>query len=104
MVTNDDLMIHYRDFNKKFFSNKLPKDMIVEFGESKNWLGCTTYKKTRPLYIQINRRIRFSLSMCMMTLLHEMVHVNLPPRVNHGKEFQMRMLKLARQSAMKRWW
>lgn len=104
MVTNAELMRRYHEFNRKYFHNKLPKDMVVEFGESKNWLGVTRYRKTRPLFIQINKRFRFSLTCSMMTLLHEMVHVELPYGVNHGPIFHKRMLQLAKTGAFKAWW
>lgn len=104
MVTNAELTHRYREFNKKYFGNRLPKDMVVEFSQARKWLGVTHYKRGRPLYIQINWKFRFSLSSCMLTLLHEMVHVELPYNVNHGKKFHARMLKLARQGALKAWW
>ena len=103
MVTNAELMQRYHEFNKKFFGNKLPKDMVVEFATSRTWMGITHFRRGRPLYIQLDKKMRLCVRTCMLTLLHEMVHVE-QPETNHGKKFHARMLKLARQGAMKAWW
>jgi len=104
MVTNAEVQRMYHHFNKKYFGNRLPKDMIVDFNRAKDYHGRTAFYKTRPLHIQIGWHLRDSNAHVALTLLHEMVHVELPARFNHGPRFHKRMLKLAKQGAMKPWW
>jgi hypothetical protein len=105
MVTNQDLQYLYCEFNRKYFSNKLPKDMAVHFEKLPgDRLGVTRYHYHRPLYIEISISLQRSFSLTAMTLLHEMVHVSLPFTINHGPVFHKRMKKLARQGAFNRWW
>ena len=102
-MTNKDLQVAYAYYNKKYFSNKLPHDMVVRF--EKVWpLGVTSCYHDRPLFIHINDRLRFSKVLCDMTLIHEMVHVETPRPNNHGKWFHKRMLELARKGAFKQCW
>lgn len=103
MVTNAELQCMYHEFNKKWFGNRLPKDMVVNF-EKMDPLGCTLFRRGRPLYININWKFRSNRSSVAMTLLHEMVHVELPYGINHGRQFHKRMMQLARKGAFKAWW
>jgi SprT-like family len=105
MITNAELQRMYHHFNKKWFGNRLPKDMVVAF-EKMYPLGCTHCRRGRPLWIDINFKMRHSRSNSAMTLLHEMVHVEMP-RIGgggHGPKFHKRMMKLARQGAFRKWW
>lgn len=103
MITNAELQCMYHEFNRKWFGNRLPKDMVVEF-EKIEPMGCTHYRRGRPLYIDINFNYRSNRCIVSMTLLHEMVHVELPYNINHGKQFHKRMIQLARKGAFKPWW
>lgn len=94
----------YREFNRKYFGNKLPKDFVVAFEDLEYHLGVTKFYRSRPCYINLNLGLRYSNSLTAMTLLHEMVHVELPYRYNHGPRFHKRMLKLAKDGAFKPWW
>ena len=103
--TNADLRWMYLDFNKKYFSNKLPKDMPVYFADL--WcLGHTViHKQTfRPQWIKICKRLRFSNKLAAMTLLHEMCHVETPKYRGHGPWFRKRMKQLARDGAFDPFW
>ena len=103
MVTNWDLERMYREYNKKYFRNRLPKDMVVEFARLPDCHGVTHCHKNRPLFIQIDWPLRGTLSHSAMTLLHEMVHVE-HPKWLHGPKFHRRMLQLAKAGAFKNWW
>lgn len=106
MVTNAELQAMYHRFNKKWFGNKLPKDMPVYFSDLRsdgNALGVTRFYFSRPAYIFLNKSLRKWRSNAAMTLLHEMVHVAEPHTV-HGPAFHKRMLKLARTGAFREWW
>lgn len=104
MVTNAEVQRMYREFNKKYFNNRLPKDMVVRFEIFDYAQGVTHFKYDRPLYIQISKKLKWSRSQTALTLLHEMVHVELPYRLNHGPRFHKRMMQLARAGAFKPWW
>jgi hypothetical protein len=103
--TNWNLREFYRYFNRRYFSNRLPKDMPVEFRKI-NTLGSTAiHKQTfRPLYIQISDRLRFSSRLCMATVLHEMIHVAYPERRGHRGWFDKEMFKLVKRGAMNGLW
>jgi hypothetical protein len=103
--TNQDLRDYYWYFNKKYFSNKLPKDMSVRF-EDIDGLGLTPFTKdtNRPLYIHISNRIRHSSRLTAQTLLHEMVHVAHPEKRGHKNWFDKEMLKLAKKGAFNGLW
>lgn len=103
MMTNSLLQALYHQFNKQYFSNRLPKDMVAHYDAI--WqMGVTKYYRERPLYILLSHKLRWTECGSGMVLLHEMCHVSLPYRVNHGKEFQKAMLKLARKGAFKDLW
>ena len=65
---NADLEIAYRFYNKRYFGNRLPKDMVVRF-EDIIELGKTYCFFERPLYILINRKIAWHCMLVEMTLL-----------------------------------
>lgn len=78
--------------------------MVVYYSDSKVWQGRTTFNRERPLYIEINKLLKWSDSQTALTLLHECVHVELPYRINHGPVFHKRMMQLAKKGAMRPWW
>ena len=103
ILTNAVAQHMYHQFNKQWFSNRLPKDMVVYYEDI--WqMGVTCYHRERPLYIQLSKKLRWTEASTALVLLHEMVHVSLPYRVNHGREFQKAMMKLAKRGALKPWW
>ena len=104
MVTNAELQGMYHTFNKKWFGNRLPKDMVVCFLKLSGCSGMTSFYRNRSLYIHLNVNLRIDRSATAMTLLHEMVHVALPYGVAHSSKFHRRMLRLAKQGAFKKWW
>ena len=103
-TTNRYLQNTYAEFNRKYFGNKLPKDMVVRFGETGDAVAVTDCKYDRPLYIIINRKTAWHHMIVDATLLHEMVHVENPKPNGHGPWFQKRMLKLAKKGAFKHVW
>lgn len=108
-ITNVDLRLAYLAFNKKYFGNQLPKDMPVYFSkhlDSQGKLGRTSVhvQTFRPQYVEISSRIRFSGCLVRLTLLHEMCHVENPKPSGHGKWFNGRMKKLAKDGAFDNWW
>lgn len=110
-LTNAYLGRVYKEFNKKHFGNRLPKDMIVRFDVLRTSDdGCqepcatTAFMLNRPLYIQINKRLAWQSMLANFSLIHEMVHVALPEVRGHGPKFQKEMLRLAKKGAFKHMW
>jgi hypothetical protein len=106
-LTNAYLARAYARFNKTYFGNKLPKDMVVRFAKldiNNVGLAVTYCKFERPLYIDISRPLAVHSMLADMTLLHEMVHVENPKWCGHGPKFQKRMLQLAKKGAFRDCW
>lgn len=100
-VSQRTLRRWYNLYNRKYFGNRLPKDIKIGF---KNFRAKLIGECTSGESIYINTRVRWSKTICKATLLHEMVHLELPDHMGHGVTFQKRMLQLARAGAMKKLW
>jgi hypothetical protein len=103
VVTNAKIQKLYHALNKKWFRNRLPKDMVVDFVRMKGAHGVTVFYKVRPLHIMLNLELRICEKIAALTLLHEMVHVEWPKH-NHGFRFHRRMKELARRGAFVPYW
>jgi hypothetical protein len=109
-MSNKYLKKSYDEFNKKYFSNELPKDMVVRFSRLRDDdkfqepCGITMFKWDRPLYILINKKLRWQSMLADFTLIHEMVHVAHPEINGHGPRFQKQMMRLAKAGAFKTLW
>lgn len=101
-----DLLYMYRIYNKKYFGNKLPKDMPVYFQKLDHSMGITTVhgQTNRPLTLHIDPKLDLLPRVVYMTLLHEMCHVESPQRHDHGAWFEKRMLRLAKAGAFQGLW
>lgn len=99
-MTNADLGWWYRRYNKKYFGGKLPAATTV-FSKLGGWLG-ECYHESAEIFI--NKDLRKWPRECKFTLLHEMAHLNLGWRVNHGPKFESEMLRLAKAGAFKGVW
>ena len=98
--TNADLRRYYRVANAKYFAGRLPKDMPVLFSRLKGRTGLTyVYKDTTPLSILVNEDLRTYQAITILTVIHEMVHVEHPQWKGHGWQFDRRMLRLAKDRA-----
>lgn len=103
--TDWNLLDFYRRFNKKYFGNRLPKDMPVSFRKIDSLGNTVIHRQTfRPLYIQITDKIRFSSRLAMATVLHEMLHVAHPEKRGHRGWFDKEMQKLVKRGAMNGLW
>ena len=92
----------YRYYNRRYFGNLLPNppEVRVHWARLQSELGYQLEDE-----IVLNRRYRHCNALWRMTLLHEMVHLKLPPRApDHGRRFQREMLRLARAGAFRYLW
>jgi hypothetical protein len=85
----------YLNYNRKYFGNKLPKDAeIVWEPLTGTLLGYQQGDK-----IALNAKMKHADVIWRGTLLHEMVHLELPAKVKHGPRFRKRMRELVAQGA-----
>lgn len=114
-MTNKTLKKYFKRFNRKYFKNALDNDVVVRFSSIRG-CGVTSRQITTakigygarlivPVFrILINKTFRNSFSLTMPTLLHEMVHVEHWEYRGHGRDFNRRMLQLAKAGAFNGWW
>ena len=106
-MTNADLRFIYKKANKLYWHNKLPKDLPVYFEKMKrSCYGVTKvfHQAQKPHSIRINKEIRGQRALCILTVLHEMCHVEFPRRKGHQGWHDRRMLKLAKSGAFNGLW
>ncbi|VVB52861.1 Uncharacterised protein [uncultured archaeon] len=97
----------YRRYNRLYFRGKLPNIPVLfrkGLVEKYNAIGITQYEGKVPKRILIENTLRTWRGGFRMTLLHEMVHVSLPYKVDHGPRFEKGMLRLAKMRAFKGLW
>lgn len=99
----------FNEYNRKWFGGKLPGSTVVRWARSKKDLKFECESKT-VLACADNETIvmspwmKGSTNLCRFTMLHEMVHVKLPPIAGHGPRFQKEMHRLARAGAFAKLW
>jgi len=102
--TNEHLKHYYCTANRLYFRNRLPNDLPVRFAKLRG-LGRTKVQSDKvPLWIEIGEDLRRIPCITVMTVLHEMVHVENPAWKGHGWKFERRMLKLAKDGAFAGLW
>ena len=98
----------YLRYNKKYFDNRLPQDVEVDWKDmsESSAIGCNaTYEDSFVAHsIYIDSTIKEYTTIVKLTLLHEMCHVGLYPYSKHGKRFDEEMLRLAMRGAFKGLW
>lgn len=101
----------YGHFNRKWFASSLPADTAVLFSYCNGDMAQTEYIPVDgiPAVISIAPILKkIGWDVVAMTLLHEMVHLDVMRRFgtkdNHGRRFNARMLELANAGAFNRYW
>lgn len=110
-LTDEELRSLYLKLNKKWFRSRLDKKLKVRFHAcGRNTLGCSYWKQSGsapPAYfeIRITPKLRHPLhgKHVGMTLLHEMAHVAVGAREEHGPVWQDEMQRLIRAGAFDRY-
>lgn len=99
-----ELSYWYERFNERFFSNKLTKDIWVHFGKLPgNVLGRTKFgKKWEALEIRVSNRIKHLDSYSIIILVHEMCHVSIGGKYNHGPRFKRELERVIGKGALTR--
>jgi hypothetical protein len=102
--TNADLRRYYRVANAKYFNNALPEGIPMRFAKIRG-TGVTRLLNDRiPILIEINEDLRRCQAITIMTVMHEMLHVEKPSYKGHDWRFDRRMLCLAKQGAFDGCW
>jgi hypothetical protein len=102
----------YGRYNRKYFHDRLPEKMDIQWGGPKDCLAYVAstvkYKDGKLIsetpFIRISKRIRFSDTLWHFALIHEMNHLYVGRNKKHGPEFQKGMMRLARLQAFKTLW
>ena len=101
----------YSRFNRLYFDNDLPKDAVIQWANLEGldrWAQCIFCGKSARrfdrVYIEISEELRYCSRTALFSLLHEMSHLQPPCVVTHGKEFDRRMLSLAKRGAFTGIW
>lgn len=103
-ITYAGLCYWYGRINRDGFGGRLPK-IHLEFSRSLYWLGCS-YKRPRlkggfGFRISINKRIQFSRTLVINTLVHEMVHIE-HWSWEHSPRFRHRIYQVIAKAKLKR--
>jgi len=98
-VTNAELRRLFRQYNRDYFSGKLPNaDIRFATMDRENDLGfCLLFAGVPE--IRINKRLKRWPKLVRSTLLHEMVHIALPRHVQHGPRFNRELARLISEGA-----
>jgi hypothetical protein len=67
-------------------------------------LGTTWVRHGKAYKVEISKRIQTSQCITIMTVLHEMLHVEKPAHKGHDWRFDKRMLRLAKAGAFDGLW
>lgn len=84
LLSPQDMNAHYRKINRLAFGGRLPKATVMFLAMSP--LGRTWRTRKDGWMIAINERSQWNENECVLTLIHEMVHIAVP-RQPHGREF-----------------
>lgn len=105
------LMQRYKYLNKRYFSGRLPDDVLIGWDKSgevkRDGSSVETIFTKRPK-IAFDPYVKPLHNYVEFSLLHEMVHLFVthycPERRNHGRNFQRHMLILAAAGAFEKLW
>ena len=95
----------YDFYNRKYFGGKLPRlTMRWDEGAVDSELASTIFMDDCPVMINFMAKGMDTEKRIRRVLLHEMVHVSLPPGVRHGKRWKVGMRRLAARGALDEIW
>lgn len=87
----------YLHYNRKFFGSKLPTAAeIVWEPMQATLMGYCVQAEEK---IALNAKLKSADVLWRGTLLHEMVHLEMPKSIHHGPKFKARMRELVAQGA-----
>jgi SprT-like family protein len=105
-MTQKTLRWYARRYYKKYWGKSLPKECHVRFEKlQRGYLGVTTFVGHPPIFVvSISNEIKNWDRTVRLTLLHELCHVALSVKIEHGPKFQLEMLRIANLGAFMGLW
>lgn len=104
-----DLDKWYETYNSEFFDDKLPKDVVIDWGEYDNdRMASTTVLPDGRFHIAFNEKYCLAERTVHITLQHEVCHVKTfseitrDPASEHGPRWRTCMLNLYQQGSFKK--
>jgi hypothetical protein len=99
-------MKEYKKLNERFFSDRLPQNMVVRFGNTDSD-DANGYFDEEDKEIVIDVRLKSVEKFVIIVLLHEMAHVDLgmqgyvgyPNDGGHGMHFHVKLVQLFQAGA-----
>ena len=102
-MTNADLQRRFKSINRKYFRGRVKGvAKFKKFSRLEHWYLGYTLCELKEMYV--NAEIKNWERSVEATLIHEMVHLALPVKVQHGPRFEKEMLRLAKAGAFKGVW
>lgn len=104
-MTNYDLRYWYKEFNRRFFSGKLPKSVSVGYRKlPRTLMGRAHFvgPSFRPTKISVSERMKIYDKISIIILLHEMAHISIGGKYKHGKTFWKEVDRLYKAGAYTR--
>ena len=100
-MTNKRLKQYYKTYNRKYFGSALP-DVVVRFATKEDkiprrMLGGASWRLNKfgvAYYYRILVARTVGNVITLQTLLHEMIHVKIGHRYNHGPRFKKELKRL----------
>lgn len=98
----EPLLHQYVEYNETYFDNKLPKDTIIDWSETKD-MASTVRMKDGKFHIAMNDHYVAAGRVANITLLHEMCHIRTwdewptsfeDQKMTHGPRWRACMISL----------
>jgi hypothetical protein len=103
MTSDRQLRRWYNAFNRQWFNDELSKDNIVRWEVVDGIQAEADPQDDGTWILRIHPALSWSIRNAKFALIHEMAHVK-TDTLEHGKEFQQEMLRLAQIGALKNLW
>lgn len=100
-LSDAELRRWYRQYNRRWFADELPDDIDVLYAPVDGLCGEVSEGEAGDLIVRINPAYALDTRIARITLLHEMAHIKLWPKRNHGTVFQRELQRLAIAGAYK---
>lgn len=101
-MTIEQLQNQYSEDNDRFFNNKLPKKVTIDYGETDPRYMATTVLKDDGFHISLNLAFARAERVDQYLLLHEACHIETwSEGSQHGPDWRVCMLKIDAQGGFR---
>jgi hypothetical protein len=103
---SDDLNVWYDEYNKEYFYNHLPHNVIIDYSQTGRYMALTTRMADGRFHIAFNEKYTAAERVARLILLHEQCHIkhwDAPDQEHdgHGREWRACMLELDAEGAFR---